>query len=66
LAVTIDDTQIQRFPEANNTRILLPWNCYNFSIGKTDDHDALNVEIYGKIGQMKYRGQTILLECNWQ
>ena len=66
LAVTVEDIQISRFPEANLTSITLPSYRYKFSIGKEAHHDALDLDVSGNIGRMKYHGKTITLECNWK
>ncbi len=65
LAVTVDDTQISRFPEANSATMILPSRRYRFSARKDSHHDALDLDISGDRGQMKYRGKTFNLECNW-
>jgi hypothetical protein len=66
LAVTVDDTKISRFPAANNTSVALPSYRYKFSARKTARQEALDLDISGKKGKIKYGGKNIVLECNWQ
>lgn len=66
LAVTVDDTQISRFPEANRSSITLPSYRYKFSAEKNAHQDALDLDISGDTGHMEYQGKTFNLECNWQ
>ena len=65
LALTINDDKIVRFPEANATRVELPPHRYVFAAKKSAAHDALELDIRGKNGKMKYRGKALALECEW-
>jgi hypothetical protein len=64
LALMVGD-EIMRFPEANRTSVALPAERYNISVKKTASHDALNLNISGESGRMRFRGQNIILECIW-
>ncbi len=66
LAVTVDETGLSRFPEANGTKVTLPAHRYKFTVKKKSNHGALDLDITGKKGTMKFGGRTITLECGWQ
>lgn len=65
LAVTVGEKYISRFPEANMTKMDLSSRRYRFSTSKTALHDALEIDISGTTGKMKYRGRTFGIECTW-
>ncbi len=67
LAVVLDDQAlITRFPEANSTSVDAASHSYRFLIGKKAGHDALDLDIKGTKGVMKFRGKASTLECDWQ
>ena len=66
LAVTVDETKISRFPAANNTSVTLPSNRYKFSAKKTAREEALDLDISGKKGKIRFGRKAALLECNWE
>jgi len=65
LALTDNDTKISRFPEANSSSLILPSKRYTFKTKKTSQHDALELDVSGNEGKMKYKGKVVMLECNW-
>lgn len=66
LAVTVNEATISRFPSANNTSVTLPSYRYSFSAKKTAREDALDLDISGKKGKIKFNRKTTSLECSWQ
>ena len=66
LAVTVDETKISRFPAANSTSVALPSYRYKFSAKKTSREDAIDLDITGKKGKIKFGRKSAALECNWQ
>lgn len=66
LAVTVDETHLTRFPEANDTSVDLAMYRYRFSVGKKAHHDALYLDINGTKGRIKFQGKKEELECNWE
>jgi hypothetical protein len=66
LAVTVDETRISRFPAANNTSVALPSYRYKFSAKKTAREEAIDLDISGKKGKIKFGRKAAPLECNWQ
>jgi hypothetical protein len=67
LAIVFDEKAlIVRFPEANETSVKLQSYTYKFAAKKNTGHEALEIDISGKNGKMKYGGANYKLECNWQ
>jgi len=66
LAVTVDGARISRFPAANNTSVALPSHRYKFSAKKTAREDALDLDISGKKGKIKFGRKNSPLECSWE
>ena len=66
LAITVDETRISRFPAANNTSVVLPSYRYKFSAKKSAREEALDLDISGKKGKIKFGRKAGALECDWQ
>lgn len=65
LGLTYGEDYIARFPEASGTQADLPKLAYAFKVGKTKTHEALDLNLNGKKGQMKFRKMDFALECEW-
>ena len=65
LVVTYGEDYIARFPEAGGTPVNLPKQAYSFKVGKTRTHEALDLNLNGKKGQMKFRKMDFALDCEW-
>ncbi len=66
LAVVLDNQSlIERFPEATDTSADVASQSYRFSVGEKNGHGALDLDIKGARGTIKFRGKSGSLECNW-
>jgi hypothetical protein len=65
LVLTYGEDYLARFPEASGTQVNLPKLSYAFKVGKTATHEALDLSVNGKKGQMKFRRMDFPLDCEW-
>jgi hypothetical protein len=66
LAVTIGDSAIVRYPEANGKTLTLPAHQFTFAAKKAGKREAVQLDLNGKQGKLTFRGKTSVLECEWQ
>jgi hypothetical protein len=65
LALTVGESTIHRYPEANGIRVAPPALALNFSAKRKGAREALGLDISGKQGRMRFRGKSTALECDW-
>jgi len=65
LTLTYGEDYLARFPEASATHADLPKLAYSFKVGKAASHEALDLVLNGKKGQMKFRKMDFPLDCEW-
>lgn len=66
LAVTVDDKNIYRYPEAGLTQVLLGNYRYTFSAAQKGKRPAIRLELDGRKATLTLHDKISSLECNWQ
>jgi hypothetical protein len=54
-----------RYPEANARMVVPSSFVVTFSAKANASHEALELNIAGKVGRMRFGGQSTALECDW-
>lgn len=65
LTLKAPKSPLTRYPEANGRMVAAPAYGLIFSARETSMHEALELDISGKTGRLKFRGRTSVLECDW-
>ena len=65
LTVKVPKSPLVRYPEANGRMVTPPMYGLIFSAKETPAHEAIQLDLSGKTGRLKFRGRTSTLECAW-